>query len=139
MDIMQEDFEYESLPGATLAAQLTAGALAGITEHVVTYPFDSMKTRLQELTQQHRSLYRSMVSVGQSEGFASLWRGVGSVIAGSGPAHALFFATYEQSKLIISQFDNSEDKHATHGNFILNCSLCRNICYFSARWIHDAI
>jgi solute carrier family 25 (mitochondrial iron transporter), member 28/37 len=38
-----EDHDYESLPNTTLAVQLSAGALAGITEHVMTYPFDSMK------------------------------------------------------------------------------------------------
>ena len=31
-------------------------------------------------------------------GLARLWRGMPSVFFGAGPAHALYFATYEQAK-----------------------------------------
>ena len=33
-----------------------------------------------------------------TEGARTLWRGVNSVIMGAGPAHALYFATYEHAK-----------------------------------------
>ncbi|KAJ1539823.1 Fe(2+) transporter, partial [Nowakowskiella sp. JEL0078] len=33
-----------------------------------------------------------------TEGLATLWRGVTTVITGAGPAHALYFTTYEQCK-----------------------------------------
>uniref|UniRef100_A0A803TW50 Mitoferrin-1 n=1 Tax=Anolis carolinensis TaxID=28377 RepID=A0A803TW50_ANOCA len=38
--------EYESLPtGASLGTHMTAGAVAGILEHTVMYPVDSVKVR----------------------------------------------------------------------------------------------
>lgn len=39
----QEDIDYESIPNSSLATNLVAGALAGITEHSVMYPIDSIK------------------------------------------------------------------------------------------------
>jgi len=39
-----EEFEYEALPeNASLAASLLAGAFAGVAEHAVMYPVDSIK------------------------------------------------------------------------------------------------
>ena len=39
-----EEIDYETLPtGAPFSSHLLAGALAGITEHSVTYPFDMIK------------------------------------------------------------------------------------------------
>lgn len=32
------------------------------------------------------------------EGILSLWRGMSSVVVGAGPAHAVYFATYEAVK-----------------------------------------
>lgn len=43
--------EYESLPShASLTTHMTAGAVAGILEHTVMYPIDSVKVR-------HRSMF----------------------------------------------------------------------------------
>lgn len=39
---MEKD-DYESLPTNSVAVHMTAGALAGIMEHCVMYPFDSVK------------------------------------------------------------------------------------------------
>ncbi|KAI7828806.1 hypothetical protein BC939DRAFT_500587 [Gamsiella multidivaricata] len=39
-----DDFEYEALPeNASLSASLLAGAFAGIAEHAIMYPVDSIK------------------------------------------------------------------------------------------------
>uniref|UniRef100_A0ACB8EXN8 Uncharacterized protein n=1 Tax=Sphaerodactylus townsendi TaxID=933632 RepID=A0ACB8EXN8_9SAUR len=39
--------DYESLPtGASLSTHMTAGAVAGILEHTVMYPVDSVKLEL---------------------------------------------------------------------------------------------
>lgn len=43
-----DEFDYEALPENTsLAANLIAGAVAGIMEHTVMYPVDAIKTRMQ--------------------------------------------------------------------------------------------
>jgi hypothetical protein len=35
------------------------------------------------------------------EGVLSLWRGMSSVVVGAGPAHAVYFATYEAVKHVM--------------------------------------
>lgn len=75
---------------------MLAGALAGITEHTVTYPLDSIKTRLQiDKPSTLRGAYRSIRDI---KGYSQLYRGVGSVIAGAGPSHAVYFGVYEECK-----------------------------------------
>jgi hypothetical protein len=37
----------------------------------------------------------------KTEGVLSLWRGMSSVIVGAGPAHAVYFATYEAVKHVM--------------------------------------
>lgn len=41
--VHDEDDEYESIPNSSLGVNMCAGAFAGITEHVVTYPLDVLK------------------------------------------------------------------------------------------------
>jgi solute carrier family 25 iron transporter 28/37 len=60
------------------------------------------------------SLYSSNLSniltkIWSTEGFYSLWRGVQSVVVGAGPAHALYFATYEHCKTALGVKDEDED------------------------------
>lgn len=98
--------EFEELPeGTPFIASLGAGALAGIAEHTLTFPIDSVKTRLQVFTVDPLLRYtgptdafRRIVS---QEGAWRLWRGVLSIIAGAGPAHAVYFAMYEESKKML--------------------------------------
>lgn len=42
-----------------------------------------------------QSLSQSLIRVYSTDGLMSLWRGVNSVIMGAGPAHAVYFGTYE--------------------------------------------
>lgn len=96
---MEVDDDYEELPpGTSPLVNLTAGALAGIFEHTVTFPLDSIKTRLQC---PHGHQHQTIRSVVGQEGFARLWRGVWSVVIGAGPAHAIYFGSYEQSKKLL--------------------------------------
>lgn len=44
---MEGEVEYEALPGSTtLTAHMVAGAAAGIMEHCVMYPIDSVKVMI---------------------------------------------------------------------------------------------
>lgn len=38
--------DYESLPTTSVGINMTAGAIAGVLEHIVMYPMDSVKVRL---------------------------------------------------------------------------------------------
>lgn len=55
-----------------------------------------------------------------TEGTKRLWRGVASVIMGAGPAHAVYFGTYELAKDFAGGNDNGYSFAATgkQGYFI---------------------
>ncbi|CCH42965.1 Mitochondrial RNA-splicing protein MRS4 [Wickerhamomyces ciferrii] len=112
--ITPEEIDYESLPeGTTLTSQCIAGAFAGILEHTVMYPVDAIKTRMQVMNSQGKSnlsgrVISSLYKISSTEGWTSLWRGTSSVILGAGPAHAVYFGTYEYvKKQLIHEDDNS--------------------------------
>jgi solute carrier family 25 iron transporter 28/37 len=66
------------------------------------YPVDSIKTRMQVLSTSPAAMYTNMADaftrISSAEGSRRLWRGVGAVVLGAGPAHALYFGTYETVK-----------------------------------------
>ncbi|KAF2667200.1 mitochondrial carrier [Microthyrium microscopicum] len=111
------DRGYESLPpNFSLAANMVAGAFAGIAEHSVMYPIDLLKTRMQVVNPSPTAVYsgisNAMVTITKVEGFRTLWRGVSSVVVGAGPAHAVYFATYESVKHAMG--GNEGGKHEHH-------------------------
>jgi solute carrier family 25 iron transporter 28/37 len=100
---MAEDPDYESLPSnAGLGVNMLAGALAGISEHAVMFPIDSIKTRMQVFATSPVAVYsgvgNAFTRISSTEGLRALWRGVSSVILGAGPAHAVHFGTLEAVK-----------------------------------------
>jgi len=38
-----DEFDYESLPSSSVGTHMSAGAMAGMMEHVIMYPLDSVK------------------------------------------------------------------------------------------------
>ena len=97
---------------------MAAGAVAGTTEHTAMFPLDTIKTRMQTATaggltppekidtKGKGSIFRHARAstrvaawrVIETEGVAGLYRGVAAVGIGVGPAHAVYFATYEHMK-----------------------------------------
>jgi len=81
---------------------MVAGAFAGIAEHSVMYPIDLLKTRMQVVNPTPAAIYtgigNAIATISRAEGYLSLWRGLSSVVVGAGPAHAVYFATYEAVK-----------------------------------------
>ncbi|KAH8872393.1 Mitoferrin-2 [Schistosoma japonicum] len=83
-----------------------AGACAGIMEHIVMYPVDCVKTRMQCLRSAGGSnspgvltgLYRLVLH----EGILRSLKGSGAVIWGAGPAHAAYFGCYEKMKSFLA-------------------------------------
>ncbi|XP_022662076.1 mitoferrin-2-like isoform X2 [Varroa jacobsoni] len=98
--------EYESLPSASTPVHMLAGAAAGIMEHCVMYPLDSVKTRLQSLRPSAGARYTGVMDglykMVRHEGMLRPVRGMSAVVMGSGPAHALYFSTYEKLKRKLS-------------------------------------
>lgn len=112
-----EEIDYEGLDHDSLAINMMAGALAGISEHAVMYPVDSIKTRMQVLSTSPAAVYSNMsdafTRISSTEGTKRLWRGVASVIMGAGPAHAVYFGTYETAKQLGGGNDNGYSFKAT--------------------------
>lgn len=89
--------------GQQFLTHMLAGAAAGMAEHTVMYPVDTIKTRMQALSHPGQQLHRSTVTralqvVLKREGWRGLYRGVGAVVTGTGPAHAVYFSAYEAAK-----------------------------------------
>ncbi|XP_017100019.1 mitoferrin [Drosophila bipectinata] len=98
--------DYESLPTTSVGVNMTAGAIAGVLEHVIMYPLDSVKTRMQSLSPPTKDLnilstFRNMVT---REGLLRPIRGASAVVLGAGPAHSLYFASYEMVKELTAKF-----------------------------------
>ena len=81
---------------------MVAGAAAGMVEHLSMYPIDTIKTRMQALSQPGAQLSNSTLlalrTVVRREGMLGLYKGFNAMAWGVGPAHAVYFATYEGAK-----------------------------------------
>uniref|UniRef100_A0A8D2HWF1 Mitoferrin-1 n=1 Tax=Urocitellus parryii TaxID=9999 RepID=A0A8D2HWF1_UROPR len=105
--------DYENLPtSASVSTHMTAGAMAGILEHTVMYPVDSVKTRMQSLypdpKAQYTSIYGALKKIMQTEGFWRPLRGLNVMMTGAGPAHAMYFACYENMKRTLNDVFNHQ-------------------------------
>ncbi|KAK4470872.1 hypothetical protein MN116_006386 [Schistosoma mekongi] len=105
--IDEDSNDYESLPNSSpLPQHMFAGACAGIMEHIVMYPVDCVKTRMQCLRSVGSSnspgvlagLHRLVLQ----EGILRSLKGSGAVIWGAGPAHAAYFGCYEKTKSFLA-------------------------------------
>lgn len=126
--------DYESLPPhVSVATHMTAGAVAGILEHTVMYPVDSVKTRMQSLQPdpkaEYRSVYEALKRIIRTEGFFRPLRGLNITMMGAGPAHALYFACYERVKRSLSDVIQSGG----------NSHLANGVAGSVATVLHDAV
>ena len=87
--------------GLSFPQFMIAGSIAGMVEHIAMFPIDTLKTRTQMMTERYGSIqYSSSLSkvfssIIKSEGLLGLYRGVGAMALGAGPAHAVYFSVYE--------------------------------------------
>eukprot|EP01113_Clastostelium_recurvatum_P026632 TRINITY_DN3196_c0_g1_i2.p1 TRINITY_DN3196_c0_g1~~TRINITY_DN3196_c0_g1_i2.p1 ORF type:complete len:291 (-),score=58.12 TRINITY_DN3196_c0_g1_i2:107-979(-) len=81
---------------------IVAGAIAGVTEVLIMYPLDVVKTRLQLQTaassQQYTGVGNAFRTIVQQEGFFSLYRGIISPILAEAPKRAAKFTFNELYK-----------------------------------------
>lgn len=115
-EVHEVEHDYESLPpNFSLSANMLAGAFAGIAEHSVMYPIDLLKTRMQVVNPSPTAMYsgisNAMITISRVEGFRTLWRGLSSVVLGAGPAHAVYFASYEAVKHALGGNEGGQDEH----------------------------
>lgn len=94
--------------------RLLAGALAGVTSVIATYPLDITRTRLSVQSASFDSLGKSanelpgmfgtMKTMYRTEGgFVALYRGLGPTLAGVAPYVGINFATYEAMRKLVTR------------------------------------
>ncbi|KAK3019335.1 hypothetical protein RJ639_003866 [Escallonia herrerae] len=84
---------------------MIAGSIAGMVEHMAMFPVDLIKTRMQALgscPMKTAGVRQAVGSILRSEGPAGLYRGIGAMGLGAGPAHAVYFSVYEVCKKAFS-------------------------------------
>lgn len=98
---------------------MVAGSIAGVVEHTAMFPVDTLKTRMQAGSppcQPPVGLRQALRSILRLEGPLGLYRGLGAMGLGAGPAHAVYFSVYEVSKELLSQGNpNNPVAHASSG------------------------
>jgi len=85
-----------------LARAMLAGSAAGITEHAVMFPVDTVKTRMQVIPDNaiphSTNSLTALCDIAKKEGVSRLYRGAPMVALGAIPAHALYFGAYETTR-----------------------------------------
>lgn len=105
----QHDDAYETLESKVVGIHLLAGASAGVMEHIIVYPLDTVKTQMQSLTQEsYKGIIENLRHMMTKEGILRPIRGLSVVIAGTAPAHALYFSSYEFTKYFVSKNFNGK-------------------------------
>lgn len=98
--------EFDPSRGIAFWQHLVAGSVAGLAEHCVMFPLDTIKTQAQCVGACSEApstdvlcvrAAKSLLREGYENGIGALrlWRGVGAVTASCVPAHALYFGTFE--------------------------------------------
>ena len=83
----------------SFASSLLAGGAAGWCVDMALFPIDTIKTRLQ-----------APGGFWKAGGFKGIYQGLGAVALGSAPGAALFFSTYEQTKKVLLQRQQSSSQ-----------------------------
>ncbi|XP_022193153.2 mitoferrin-1 [Nilaparvata lugens] len=110
--------DYETLPTNNVSTHMMAGAFAGVMEHCVMYPLDSVKTRMQSLSPAnapYRGIAEALHRMVVHEGVLRPVRGIGAVVVSAGPAHSLYFSCYEYLKDSLAHRMNPHIAHGAAG------------------------
>eukprot|EP00743_Colponemidia_sp_Colp-15_P004342 GILK01004684.1.p1 GENE.GILK01004684.1~~GILK01004684.1.p1 ORF type:complete len:346 (-),score=44.15 GILK01004684.1:169-1095(-) len=103
--------EFDDDEELSYGQHMIAGATAGVMEHICMFPVDTIKTRLQVYSPtapRYTGVISAAASIYKQEGLFRLYRGMGAIVLAAIPSHALYFATYEATKL---HFGGKEPGH----------------------------
>ncbi|GJQ14736.1 hypothetical protein GpartN1_g6527.t1 [Galdieria partita] len=109
---MQETNAYRTVPLVSpYTVQLISGALSGLIADSSTHPLDTLRVRVQCVRKDHclPSSFQLFKLCLQQESWKGLYRGFGAVVAFSIPAHALYFASYENVKRVLERRGVNEE------------------------------
>eukprot|EP00310_Coccolithus_braarudii_P015632 CAMPEP_0183346060 /NCGR_PEP_ID=MMETSP0164_2-20130417/11287_1 /TAXON_ID=221442 /ORGANISM="Coccolithus pelagicus ssp braarudi, Strain PLY182g" /LENGTH=136 /DNA_ID=CAMNT_0025517275 /DNA_START=129 /DNA_END=535 /DNA_ORIENTATION=- len=90
-----------------------AGSMAGVAEHSLMFPVDTIKTVMQArslprssnllLAAESSTPFGGVWQLWSTHGGARLWRGVHTMFTGCVPAHGAYFTIYESAKPAITR------------------------------------
>jgi len=101
LDMLEDWEEWNPESGTSFFVHALAGSCAGAAEHCAMFPFDTIKTHLQAESVSQKSAESIIHTIIRTEGPLRLWRGVSTMLTGCVPAHAAYFAIYENSKVVL--------------------------------------
>ena len=96
----------------TMMAHTASGFIGGCAQSVVCSPMELARTRMQLQGQgqllpnqslQYKSPIDCLVQINKTEGIRGVFRGFGTTVAREGPSFAVYFASYELFKTLLSQ------------------------------------
>ena len=100
---LDEDWEEYDASKGPFAIHMIAGSFAGLAEHGIVYPIDTMKTFLQIRYDNNASNNNlagrvALKNTISKQGVSRMYRGIFAVLVGVIPAHSAFFSVYEITK-----------------------------------------
>lgn len=123
-----DQVHHEKLDTENVTIHLISGAIAGYAEYIIMYPIDTVKTRMQSISfKGTRNIFGVLLKMIAEEGILSPIRGLTVVVAASGPAHALYYGSYEFVKI------NLQHVVKNHNSF------CHGVAGCFATFFHDAV
>ncbi|XP_034553271.1 solute carrier family 25 member 40 [Notolabrus celidotus] len=90
-------------------APLVAGAIARVGSATVISPLELIRTKMQSQKQSYRELTACIRSAVETEGWLSLWRGLGPTLLRDVPFSAMYWYNYEQSKRWLCERYNTRE------------------------------
>lgn len=113
MNFFEQHYREEENPfdveGMSLR-EVIAGSVAGFTEHIGMFPFDTIKTRMQSEGLSFRAVVTQML---YHERWAHLYRGCAPVLCSAVPAHGAYFSIYEAMKRKLRGRNSLDDGSTT--------------------------
>jgi len=94
---VDEDWEDWDPSSTSFATHVVAGSCAGLLEHVLLFPVDTLKTHLQ-VNRSNHNMKRAAKDLLNARGFKGMWRGASTMVTACIPAHASYFTIYEVCK-----------------------------------------
>lgn len=90
-------------------APLLAGAIARVGSATVISPLELIRTKLQSQRQSYRELTTLIHSAVRTEGWLSLWRGLGPTLLRDVPFSAMYWYNYEIGKSFLCKWYNTRE------------------------------
>ncbi|XP_068998920.1 mitochondrial glutathione transporter SLC25A40 [Embiotoca jacksoni] len=94
-------------------APLFAGAIARVGSATVISPLELIRTKLQSQKQSYRELTHCISSAVETEGWLSLWRGLGPTLLRDVPFSAMYWYNYELGKSWLCERYNTREPTLT--------------------------